>query len=120
MSKPLGGRVAIVGTGSRCAMFLRGVVERPSSSVVALCEPNSIRAKYYNDLLVSLGAPAVPVYQPEQFKTMLVVEEVETVLVTCVDALHHLYIIPALQLGGKYSYSPLISIQSHIASQCAF
>ncbi|KAK7441553.1 hypothetical protein VKT23_016546 [Stygiomarasmius scandens] len=101
--RTLGGRTAIVGTGSRAAMFIRGIIERPTTSqVVALCEPNSIRARYYNDLLTSLGAPVVPVYQPEDFKSMLEKEKVETIVVTCVDALHHLYIIPALEAGGEY------------------
>lgn len=43
-AKALGGRVAIVGTGHRAEMFVRGIVPRPSSTVVAICEPNSIRA----------------------------------------------------------------------------
>ncbi|KAF9258172.1 NAD(P)-binding protein [Marasmius fiardii PR-910] len=99
--KPLGGRVAIIGTGSRAAMFIRGIVERPTSSVVAILEPNSVRARYYNDLLESLGASSVPVYQAEQFKHMLEKEKVETIVVTCVDALHHLYIVPALEAGVR-------------------
>ncbi|KAL0568878.1 hypothetical protein V5O48_013095 [Marasmius crinis-equi] len=99
--KPLGGRTAIIGTGSRAAMYIRGIVERPSSSVVALLEPNSIRAKYYNELLKSLGAPEVPVYQPDQFLELLKKERVETVVITCVDKLHHLYIIPALEAGVR-------------------
>ncbi|KAG7097869.1 hypothetical protein E1B28_005181 [Marasmius oreades] len=101
VDRSLGGRVAIVGTGSRAAMFIRGIVERPTSSVVAILEPNSVRAKYYNNLLDSLGAPRVPTYQPEQFKEMLEKERVETIVVTCVDALHHLYIIPALEAGVR-------------------
>ncbi|EPQ51785.1 oxidoreductase [Gloeophyllum trabeum ATCC 11539] len=100
-SKPLGGRTAIVGTGSRAAMFVRGIVARPKSSVVAICEPNAVRASYYNDLLTSLGAPTVPVYKPDQFKEMLEKENVETVVITCVDALHDLYIVPALEAGVR-------------------
>ncbi|KAJ7902093.1 NAD(P)-binding protein [Mycena olivaceomarginata] len=100
-AKPLGGRVAIVGTGSRAAMFVRGIVARPSSQVVAICEPNSIRAAYYNELLQSLGAPTVPVYQPDDFKAMLEKEKVEMVVVTCIDALHDLYIVPALEAGVR-------------------
>lgn len=93
--------MAIVGTGSRAAMFVRGILARPSSSVVAFCEPNSIRAAYYNSLLEELGAPKVPVYPPDQYKAMLQDERVEIVVVTCIDALHHLYIIPALEAGGE-------------------
>ncbi|KAK1217386.1 hypothetical protein PQX77_019925 [Marasmius sp. AFHP31] len=98
----LGGRTAIIGTGSRAAMYIRGIVERKAtSSVVALLEPNSIRAKYYNNLLKSLGASEVPVYQPKEFHDMLKKEKVETVVITCVDKLHHLYIIPALEAGVR-------------------
>lgn len=100
-AKPLGGRVAIVGTGSRAAMFIRGVVTRPSSKIVSLCEPNSIRADYYNELLLSLGASKVPVYKPDKFREMLVKEKVEIVVVACIDALHDVYIIPALEAGGE-------------------
>ncbi|KAL0947853.1 hypothetical protein HGRIS_013915 [Hohenbuehelia grisea] len=102
--KPIGGRIAIVGTGSRAAMFVRGIVQRTASSgarVVALCEPNIVRAGYYNGLLESLGAETVPVYPPDGFETMLVKENIETVVVTCVDALHDLYIVPALEAGVR-------------------
>ncbi|KAI4524308.1 NAD(P)-binding protein [Schizophyllum commune Loenen D] len=100
-SQALGGRVAVVGCGSRAAMFVRGVVARASSQVVAFCEPNSKRAAYYNDLLTELGAPTVHVYLPDQFEEMLSKEKVEIVVITCVDALHDLYIIPALKAGVK-------------------
>ena len=103
--KPLGGRVAIVGTGSRASMFVHGIVERPSSQVVAICEPNAVRAAYYNTLLQELGAPTVPIYKPEQFKDMLAKERVETIVVTCVDALHDQYIVPALEAGGTSLFS---------------
>ena len=99
-NKPLGGRVAIVGTGSRASMFIRGIVERPNSEVVAFCEPNAVRAEYHNQLLRDLGARTVPVYKPEGFKEMLDKERVETIVVTCIDALHDLYIVPALEAGG--------------------
>lgn len=82
-------------------MFVRGIVERPETSrVVALCEPNTVRAAYYNDLLKSLGAPEVPVYPPDAFKEMLQKEKVEAVVITCIDALHDLYIVLALEAGG--------------------
>ncbi|CAE6519828.1 unnamed protein product [Rhizoctonia solani] len=100
-SKPLGGRVALVGTGSRAAMFVRGIVARPQCQVVAICEPNPVRANYYNELLVQLGAPKVPIYSPDGSKEMLSKEKVETLVVTCVDALHDVYIVPALEAGVR-------------------
>lgn len=99
MAPTLGGRVAIVGTGHRAEMFVKGILARPSSTLVAICEPNSIRAAYYNHLLSSAGAPTVPVYQPDDFAAMLKQEKVDTLVVCCVDALHDLYIVPALEAG---------------------
>jgi predicted dehydrogenase len=99
--KPLGGRVAIIGTGSRASMYVRGIVARPHSSVVAILEPNQVRAQYYNDMLKDLGAPTVPVYKPDQYQEMLKKEKVETVVITCIDSHHDLYIVPALEAGGN-------------------
>lgn len=82
-------------------MFVRGIVARPNSSVVAILEPNQVRAQYYNELLKGLGAPTVPIYKPEQYLEMLKKERVETVVITCIDALHDLYIVPALEAGGE-------------------
>ncbi|KAF7321796.1 putative oxidoreductase YteT [Mycena kentingensis (nom. inval.)] len=99
---PLGeARIGIVGTGHRAAMFVKGIVARPPATVVAICEPNRVRAASYNELLVSLGAPKVPVYQPDDFKNMLATEKVDMVVITCVDALHDLYIVPALEAGVR-------------------
>lgn len=112
--KPLGGRVAIVGTGSRASMFVRGIVERPNSQVVAICEPNAVRAQYYNNLLKDLGAPEVPIYKPDGFQEMLKKERVETVVVTCVDALHDLYIVPALEAGGKLRSYCILETNTHL------
>lgn len=84
-------------------MFVHGIAARPASTVVALCEPNPIRATFYNNLLVSLGAKAVPVYKPEQFLNMLKTESVETIVICCIDALHDVYIVPALEAGSKLS-----------------
>ena len=110
-----GGRIAVVGCGSRAAMFVRGVVARPSSQIVALCEPNAVRAQYYNDLLTELGAPTVEVYKPEQYEEMLKTERVEAVVVTCIDALHDQYIIPALNAGGALSICP----EQHANAPCS-
>ena len=96
------GRVAVVGTGSRGLMFVNGVAERPGAQIVAFCEPNPVRAEYYNAHLQSLNQPRVPVYPPDRFTEMLKTEAVDTVVVTCVDALHDSYIVPALEAGGEY------------------
>ena len=89
-------------------MFVRGIVERPhANKIVAICEPNQIRAQYYNAMLKDLGTEEVPIYKPEAFLEMLEKEKVEAVIVTCVDALHDTYIVPALEAGGKSILQPV-------------
>lgn len=83
-------------------MFVRGIVERPEAEVVAICEPNKVRAAYYNSLLQELGAKPVPVYQPDAFLDMLQEEKVETIVITCIDALHERYIVLALDAGSEH------------------
>ncbi|TDL26494.1 NAD(P)-binding protein [Rickenella mellea] len=90
-------RVAIVGTGSRGLMYVQAVAERPNMEIVAFCEPNSIRAEYYNVKLEKLMQHRVPVYKPDGYLDMLRNEKVDTVVITCIDALHDLYIVPALE-----------------------
>lgn len=57
-----GGRVAIVGTGHRCRLYIQAVAARPASAIVALCDPNVVRMEYVNGLLQSLGEPAAKQY----------------------------------------------------------
>ena len=83
-------------------MFVRGIVERPGAQVVAICEPNKVRAAYYNSLLQELGAQPVPVYQPDAFLDMVAKEKVETVVITCIDAIHERYIVLALEAGSEH------------------
>lgn len=73
-----------------------------SNAYVAICEPNKTRAQYYNQVQQELGAEAVPVYKPDQFKGMLQIEKFETVIVTCANAFYDQYITQALESGGKW------------------
>jgi hypothetical protein len=106
------GRVAIVGTGARGLMFVNGISERPDSLVVALCDLNHVRAEYYNSVLQEQGRPRAALYKPEQFKAMLKKEKVETVVVTTVDATHHIYIVAALEENGAFllQFRPYFSL----------
>jgi predicted dehydrogenase len=89
-------------------MFVNGIAERPNSVVVALCDQNTVRSEYYNQVLEGQGRPRAPIFKPEQFGEMLVSEKVDTVVITTVDATHHLYIIPALKAGGECHIVPSI------------
>jgi predicted dehydrogenase len=90
-------------------MFVGGIADRPDSIVVALCDQNTVRSEYYNKVLEDQGRPKAPIFKPEQFREMLASEKVDTVVVTTVDATHHLYIIPALEAGGACHSTHLLT-----------
>ncbi len=90
-------------------MFVNGIVERPRlAAVVALCDPNAVRAEYFvKTLQEKTGSKdRVPVYKPDQFQDMLEKEKINTLVVTTYDALHDVYIVPALEAGGALSENP--------------
>ena len=95
-------RYALVGTGSRAAMFIKAVAVtyRELSTLVGLCDVNPVRMAWHNNQLVEVfGAPACLTYAPEQFDRMIAETRPDVVIVATVDATHHHYIIRAMELG---------------------
>ena len=95
-------RYALVGTGSRAAMYIDPVVTRfrDSCQLVGLCDPNPARLAYHNRRLAKeLGYQEVPAYDPDRFDAMISETRPDTVIVTTIDALHHKYVIRAMELG---------------------
>jgi predicted dehydrogenase len=94
-------RAAIVGTGSRAQLFTEGLARREHVEVAALCDPNPVRMAHHNRLLAAAGRPQASTYTPDRFAELLRAERIDTVVVTTVDALHDLYIVPALRAGCR-------------------
>lgn len=68
--------------------------------LVALCDPNPARLEYHNDRLVrELGYHEVPTFDAHEFDAMVEQTRPDTVIVTTIDALHHKYVIRAMELG---------------------
>ncbi|HTJ34616.1 MAG TPA: Gfo/Idh/MocA family oxidoreductase [Dactylosporangium sp.] len=90
-------RYAIVGTGSRAAMFVRAFTaeHRDACELVALADPNPVRIAVHN---ARLPAP-VPAYPAAEFTTMIERERVDVVVVCTVDRYHDEYIVAALEAG---------------------
>jgi predicted dehydrogenase len=91
-------RYAIVGTGSRAAMFRTAITEtfKHQSELVALCDVNPLRAANWSKALPG-KKPAI--YEPGDFGRMIKMHGVDTVVVTSVDRTHHRYIVAALRAG---------------------
>jgi predicted dehydrogenase len=95
-------RFAVVGTGSRAGMYINALAStyRDSCALVGLCDLNQTRMNWYNRRLTEVhGVPSCPTYQAAQFDRMIQETNPDTVIVTTIDATHHLYIVRAMELG---------------------
>lgn len=88
-------RYGIVGLGHRAQMYVDalGGEWRDTGRIVAFCDPNRTRMAYHKD---RLGVP-VRFYRPDEFPAML--DTVDAVIVTSVDATHADYVVAALDAG---------------------
>ncbi len=95
-------RYVIVGTGSRASMYVNAIANtyRDHCELVGLCDISQTRMNWYNRQLETVyHAPACTTYFPEQFDQMIAEKAPDTVIVTTIDATHHLYISRAMELG---------------------
>jgi len=95
-------RYALVGTGSRATMFIDALITkyRDVADLVAFCDLSQVRMDWYNRRLLSLAnLSPLPTYRAEQFDRMIAEARPDTVIVTTMDATHHVYIVRAMELG---------------------
>lgn len=93
-------RVAIVGTGSRHAMFRDAVTQAfaQGNELVGLCDSNPHRLSVAAEAAGGAGN-GVATYAAEEFERMIAEQKPEAVVVTTPDHLHHIYIAKALEAG---------------------
>ena len=95
-------RYALVGTGGRSYMFQAALADtyKATSELVAFCDLNQTRMDLANRRRKEKHALApLPTYGPQQFDDMVKMHKPDVVIVTCIDRLHHHYIIRAMELG---------------------
>ncbi len=95
-------RYALVGTGSRARMFIDALITtfREVDELVAFCDLSQIRMDWYNRHIQTIaGLAPIPTYHADQFDEMIRDTHPDTVIVTTMDATHHLYITRAMELG---------------------
>jgi predicted dehydrogenase len=100
--EPARTRYALVGTGSRATMYIDAICGTYSRhcDLVGLCDTSSVRIAYHNHRLADRYQRAeVPGYPASQFDLMLTQQRPDVVIVTTVDAYHHVYIIAAMEHG---------------------
>lgn len=95
-------RYAVVGAGHRSQMYVDAITGRyqDRAVLVALCEPNPVRAQFYVDRATAAGAPAPAVYGPDDLEAMIGGEKVDRVIVCARDDLHAEFIVRSLDAGA--------------------
>ncbi len=94
-------KYAIVGTGSRHAMFRRAVTETygESNELVGLCDVNDTRLALSASSIPNPKGNGVATYDAADFSRMIAEQGPDKVIVTTPDYLHHEYIIAAMRSG---------------------
>ena len=94
-------KFVIVGTGGRSGMYVNALCReyRKENQLVALCDTNYSRMKYWQDYIVKEGCPVPAVYHASEFDRMIAEEKPDKVIVCSVDRTHHNYICRAMELG---------------------
>lgn len=95
-------KYALVGSGNRAEMYLNALAGdfRDAGQIVALCDTNSARMKFWNEhLKEKYGTPSIPCYRAADFERMISEQKPDAVIITSIDRTHHKYICRALELG---------------------
>lgn len=94
-------RYAIVGVGVRTGMFQNAIYGpyKDNSEVVGMCDVNMGRLLFYQNYAKKATGKTIPLYDAKDFDKMINETKPDTVIVTTVDAFHHVYIIRAMELG---------------------
>ncbi|WP_172331997.1 Gfo/Idh/MocA family protein [Mangrovicoccus sp. HB161399] len=94
-------KYAIVGTGSRHAMFRSAVAETYAdrNDLVGLCDLNERRLALSASQVPDPGGNGIATYAAAEFPKMLAEQKPDTVIVTVPDDLHHDYIVAAMRAG---------------------
>ncbi len=95
-------RYALVGTGGRAGMFVDAITTtyKDAAELVAFCDFSQTRMNWYNGRLQNeRSLQPIPTYFAHQFDQMIAETQPDTVIVTTIDAAHHLYITRAMELG---------------------
>jgi len=112
-------RYAVVGTGHRAQMYIDAMTTEHSdvAELVALCEPNPERAKYYSQLVADRGFASPTVWAPEALEHMIAEERVDRVVVAAPDYLHAELIVRALEAGSDVVVEKPLTIDAPSAAR---
>ncbi|WP_434810963.1 Gfo/Idh/MocA family protein [Microbacterium sp. bgisy189] len=94
-------RYALIGAGHRSQMYVDAIVGTYAdrASLVAVCEPNPVRADRTVKLMTDAGVAAPSVWHPDDLEAMIATEHIDRVVICARDDQHAPLIVRALEAG---------------------
>ncbi len=95
-------RYALVGAGHRAQMYVDALIDTYAdrAELVAVCEPNPVRAAHYVQRVTAAGRPAPTTWHPDRLEELIAAERIDRVIVCARDDLHAELIVRSLDAGA--------------------
>ncbi|WP_433676225.1 Gfo/Idh/MocA family protein [Microbacterium gorillae] len=114
-------RYALLGAGHRSQMYVDAIATTYAdrAELVAVCEPNPVRAEYAVSRAMAGGAPAPAVYGPADLERMIAEQRVDRTIICARDDLHAELIVRSLDAGVDVVVEKPLTIDAPSARRIA-
>ena len=111
-------RYAVVGAGSRSQMYVDAIAGEYAehAELVAICEPNPVRAALAVQRAIDAGVPAPSTWHPDRLEELIRTERIDRVVITARDDLHAPLIVRALEAGVDVVVEKPLTIDAESAA----
>ena len=112
-------RYALAGAGARAQMYIEGILgaHRDRAELVAIIEPNPVRAAHYADRIAEVGASAPRLATPDELEQVIRDEHVDRVIICSRDDLHAELIVRSLEAGADVVVEKPLTIDAASAAR---
>lgn len=112
-------RYALAGAGVRAQMYVEAIVgaHRDRAELVAIVEPNPVRAAYHSARVTEAGAPAPRLASPAELEDVIRDARVDRVIICSRDDLHAELIVRSLEAGADVVVEKPLTIDAASAAR---
>jgi predicted dehydrogenase len=112
-------RYAVAGTGHRAQMYIDAMTgpHRENAELVALCEPNPVRADVYSSLVAERGLSRPSTWPPGRLEEMIATERIDRVVICSRDDTHADLIVRALDAGADVVVEKPLTVDAASAAR---
>jgi predicted dehydrogenase len=111
-------RYALAGAGHRAQMYVGAILgaHRDRAELVAIVEPNPVRAEHYAAQVADAGASAPRLASPDELEAVIRDENVDRVIICSRDDLHAELIVRSLDAGADVVVEKPLTIDARSAA----